>query len=209
MVIEYIKDPRTIILAVLPANVDVATQEILALAAEYDKAGERTLGILTKPDLLKERSAKATVCELVLGNRKALNLGYYIVRNHGGDEDEDNSELAKRELLFRQHPWCELPDERVGLMDMLDETQDALNEICASRKTAQEQRQYLATMPANFQDLRRAALDADYSQHKAPDDPDLRLSTLVVLQTEWFDDTFRRLSQTYKFQEQKGLGVPR
>lgn len=81
MVIEYIKDPSTIILAVLPANVDVATQEILALAAEYDKAGERTLGILTKPDLLKERSAKATVCELVLGNCKALNLGYYIVRS--------------------------------------------------------------------------------------------------------------------------------
>lgn len=67
-------------------------------------------------------------------------------------------------------------------MDILDETQDALNEIGASRKTAQEQRQYLATMAANFQDLRRAALDADYSHHKAFDDPDLRLSTLVVLQ---------------------------
>ena len=52
MVKEYIKDSRTIILAVLPCTVDPATQEILELAGEYDESGERTLGILTKPDQL-------------------------------------------------------------------------------------------------------------------------------------------------------------
>lgn len=44
MVKEYIKNNRTIILAVLPSNVDIATQEILTLAD--DKAGERTEGTL-------------------------------------------------------------------------------------------------------------------------------------------------------------------
>src|ERR1700722_18200516 len=64
MVKEYIKSSRTIILAVLPSNVDAATQEILAFAEEYDKAGERTLGVLTKPDLVTERSAQDVVCNL-------------------------------------------------------------------------------------------------------------------------------------------------
>src|SRR5215468_4492479 len=45
MVREYIKNSRTVILAVLPSNVDIATQEILTFAEEYDKAGERTLGV--------------------------------------------------------------------------------------------------------------------------------------------------------------------
>jgi hypothetical protein len=44
---SWIKNSRTIILAVLPSNVDIATQEILTLAEDYDKAGERTLGVLT------------------------------------------------------------------------------------------------------------------------------------------------------------------
>ncbi|KAK0660869.1 P-loop containing nucleoside triphosphate hydrolase protein [Cercophora samala] len=231
MVIEYIKDPRTIILAVLPANVDVATQEILALAEEYDKAGERTLGVLTKPDLLKERSAKRSVCGLVLGNRKPLNLGYYIVRNRGGDDDEDDSELSTRESLFRQRPWCDLPDERVGvralrsrlqellgeitdqafpiirteLRDMLMKSQADLDALGASRKTPQEQRQYMAGIAAKFQHLMRAALDADYSRDKAFDDGDLRLVTRIVNFTEWFEYTFRNSSQTYSFVKQKGV----
>ncbi|KAK4178956.1 P-loop containing nucleoside triphosphate hydrolase protein [Triangularia setosa] len=231
MVIKYIKDPRTIILAVLPCNVDVATQEILALAEKYDKKGERTLGVLTKPDLVKERSAKASVCALVRGKRKPLNLGYYIVRNRGGDDDEDDSELFKREDMFRQEPWRDLPDGQVGvgalrerlqdllgeitdqafpiirteIRDMLAETQSALDTLGASRKTDREQRQYLATVAGKFQGLMRAAVDADYSCNKAFDDGELRLITTIVNHTEWFDRTFRRSSQTYQFLKQTEL----
>ncbi|KAK4204572.1 P-loop containing nucleoside triphosphate hydrolase protein [Triangularia verruculosa] len=231
MVINYIKDPRTIILAVLPANVDVATQEILALAEHYDKAGERTLGVLTKSDLLTERSAKASVCALVLGHRKPLKLGYYIVRNRGGDDDDADSDLAKREDMFRQQPWCDLPAERVGvtalrqclqgllgeitdqafpliqtqLRDMLAETQRSLDFLGASRKTSQEQRQYLATIAGRFQELVRAALDGDYSKSRAFEDGNLRLITMIVQLTEWFDRTFRKSSHTYLFVKQKGL----
>jgi len=44
MVTSYMKNPRSVILAVIPANVDIATQEILDMAAECDEKGERTLG---------------------------------------------------------------------------------------------------------------------------------------------------------------------
>jgi hypothetical protein len=51
MVLGYMENPRSVMLTVIPANVDVATQEILQLAADVDPEGKRTLGVLTKPDL--------------------------------------------------------------------------------------------------------------------------------------------------------------
>src|ERR1700753_1909149 len=50
MVWRYMKNPRSIMLTVIPANVDIATQEILSMAEEADNDGHRTLGVLTKPD---------------------------------------------------------------------------------------------------------------------------------------------------------------
>ncbi|EFX06352.1 interferon-induced GTP-binding protein mx2 [Grosmannia clavigera kw1407] len=139
MVKEYIKNSRTIILAVLPSNVDVATQEILTLAESYDKAGERTLGILTKPDLVTERSAKLSVCSLVEGKKKPLTLGYFVVRNRGGDdEDEDDeddkkggssSNLYQREAMFQEEPWRSLPDDRVGISALRERLQELLGQI--------------------------------------------------------------------------------
>jgi hypothetical protein len=38
--------------AVVPANVDIATQEIIQMAEDADHMGQRTLGVLTKPDLV-------------------------------------------------------------------------------------------------------------------------------------------------------------
>ena len=38
--------------AVVPANVDIATQEIIQMAEDADPHGQRTLGVLTKPDLV-------------------------------------------------------------------------------------------------------------------------------------------------------------
>src|SRR5688572_26633641 len=51
MVEGYMQNPRTVMLAIVPANVDLATQEILEMAKEVDPNGHRTIGVLTKPDL--------------------------------------------------------------------------------------------------------------------------------------------------------------
>ena len=94
LVKRYIRDGRTIILAVLPSNVDIATQEILELAEDYDKNGERTLGVLTKPDLVLEPGAQAAVCDLVQGKKRPLTLGYFLVRNRGASSgSKEQSEL--------------------------------------------------------------------------------------------------------------------
>ena len=44
MIKKYVKKEETIILAVVPANVDVETNEALQMAKEVDSKGERTLG---------------------------------------------------------------------------------------------------------------------------------------------------------------------
>ena len=63
---RYMKDPRSINLAVVPANDDIATQEILKMAGKSDIEGERTLGILTKQDLV-DKGAETRIIDLVEG----------------------------------------------------------------------------------------------------------------------------------------------
>ena len=52
LVDSYIKNKRTIILAVVTAKNDYANQIILQRARQFDPTGDRTLGIITKPDTL-------------------------------------------------------------------------------------------------------------------------------------------------------------
>ncbi|TIC96829.1 Interferon-induced GTP-binding protein Mx [Colletotrichum higginsianum] len=232
MVKRYIKDSRTIILAVLPSNVDVATQEILTLAEEVDPAGDRTLGILTKADLLKERTARLAVVNLVEGNRKHLKLGYYVVTNRGGDdhgEEEDAlAALREREAIFLEHPWNKLPEDRFGISSLRERLEELLGEITdrafpelrsetrqklanaeeklkglgAPRQTEREQQQYLVGIASSFQALVRAALDADYSAHPAFDRNELRLITAVVNTTEQFNTEFDKFARTYLFESE-------
>lgn len=232
MVKRYIKDSRAIILAVLPSNVDVATQEILTLAEETDPTGDRTLGILTKVDLLKEETAKSAVVNLVEGNRKPLKLGYHVVTNRGGDDHDEEEDaltaLREREAMFMKHPWDNLPEERVGISALRERLEELLGEITdrafpklrtevrqrlanaekslkklgAPRQTEREQQQYLVTVASNFQALVRAALDADYSAHPAFDRNELRLITAVVNTTDLFNTEFNGSARTYLFESE-------
>jgi len=50
--LQFDETPLTYVRAVVPANVDIATQEIIQMAEDADPHGQRTLGVLTKPDLV-------------------------------------------------------------------------------------------------------------------------------------------------------------
>lgn len=52
MALRYIKDARSIILCVIPANQDLTTSEALKLMREIDPAGQRSIGCLTKIDIM-------------------------------------------------------------------------------------------------------------------------------------------------------------
>ena len=52
MLMKYITKPACIILAVTPANTDLANSDGLKMAREVDPEGQRTIGVLTKVDLM-------------------------------------------------------------------------------------------------------------------------------------------------------------
>ncbi|KAF2604774.1 hypothetical protein F2Q70_00026481 [Brassica cretica] len=63
MVRTYVDKPNCIILAISPANQDIATSDAIKLAKEVDPAGERTFGVLTKLDLMDKGTNALDVLE--------------------------------------------------------------------------------------------------------------------------------------------------
>jgi replication fork clamp-binding protein CrfC len=52
MASRYVSDPRTIILCVVPANADMTTSDGLQMARDLDPKGLRTIGVITKIDIM-------------------------------------------------------------------------------------------------------------------------------------------------------------
>ncbi|MCL7040294.1 hypothetical protein MKW94_023937 [Papaver nudicaule] len=63
MVRSYVQKPNSIILAISPANQDIATSDAIKLAREVDPQGERTFGVLTKLDLMDRGTNAIEVLE--------------------------------------------------------------------------------------------------------------------------------------------------
>ena len=51
---KFISQPNALILALTAANTDLANSDALKLAREVDPDGERTIGVVTKIDLMDE-----------------------------------------------------------------------------------------------------------------------------------------------------------
>ncbi|KAL7120859.1 hypothetical protein ACP275_02G148000 [Erythranthe tilingii] len=63
MVRSYVEKPNCIILAISPANQDIATSDAIKLSKEVDPSGERTFGVLTKLDLMDKGTNALEVLE--------------------------------------------------------------------------------------------------------------------------------------------------
>lgn len=72
MIIKYITKPNAIILAVTAANSDLANSDGLKLAREVDPEGLRTIGVLTKVDLMDQGT---DVIDILAGRVIPLRLG--------------------------------------------------------------------------------------------------------------------------------------
>jgi len=78
MATRYVSDPRTIILCVIPANSDMTTSDGLHMARELDPKGLRTLGVITKIDIM-DRGTNAK--RMLTGQDVPLRLGFIGVKN--------------------------------------------------------------------------------------------------------------------------------
>ncbi|XP_004762249.1 interferon-induced GTP-binding protein Mx1 [Mustela nigripes] len=104
---KYILRQETINLVVVPCNVDIATTEALSMAQEVDPDGDRTIGILTKPDLV-DRGTESKVVDVAQNLVCHLKKGYMIVKCRGQQDIQDQVTLAealqKERDFFEDHP---------------------------------------------------------------------------------------------------------
>lgn len=105
LISEYIAKPNSIILAVSPANVDLVNSEALKLARHVDPMGRRTIGVLTKLDLMDHGT---NALDILSGRVYPLKLGFIGVVNRSQQDIQGNKSLsdalsAEREF-FRMHP---------------------------------------------------------------------------------------------------------
>ena len=99
---RYLKLERTVVLAVIPVNVDIATADILERAQKVDPEGRRTIGVLTKPDLV-DKGAEEEVMAVLQGHRKPLRLGYIMVKNRSQEQINAGLTLADAKISEQQY----------------------------------------------------------------------------------------------------------
>lgn len=104
MLFKYITKPNAIILAVTAGNTDIANSDGLKLAREVDPEGVRTIGVLTKVDLMDEGT---DVVDILAGRVIPLRLGYVPVVNRGQREIENQKKISaaldKERDFFENH----------------------------------------------------------------------------------------------------------
>jgi hypothetical protein len=220
MVEHYIRNSQSIILAVIPSNIDISTQEIVKMAERADPSGAGTMGVLTKPDLVTETSMQKAVKDLILGKGKQLRLGYCVVKNRGADDAEStvSDRLSQEKIFFENTDWREVagsgrcgigslktrlsdillsitkkefPYVKRDVLRQLRQRQFELENMGLPRAEHSAQRSYFGKLGSRFQQVTQCALNGYYdSEATFTEAPGLKLITAVTKINERFADTF-------------------
>ncbi|KAH8199038.1 hypothetical protein TruAng_006776 [Truncatella angustata] len=105
LISEFIAKPNSIILAVSPANVDLVNSEALKLARHVDPLGRRTVGVLTKVDLMDHGT---NALDILSGRVYPLKLGFIGVVNRSQQDITGNKPMEEalqaENDFFKHHP---------------------------------------------------------------------------------------------------------
>lgn len=116
LIYDYITKENTIILAISPANADIANSDSLKMARKVDPKGERTFGVITKIDLMDEGT---DALELLQGEVYPLKLGYIgVVCRSQKDIIEAKpieESVAAEEKFFKTHPLYHKMSHNLGI----------------------------------------------------------------------------------------------
>ncbi|KFA70860.1 hypothetical protein S40288_09894 [Stachybotrys chartarum IBT 40288] len=192
LVLSYMEQPRSIILAVVSAKSEFALQQITQRAREVDPEGRRTLGLITKPDTLDVGSeSEQAYFELARNADVHFRLGWHVVRNrdftmrHASNAERDAAEQS----FFSKGIWASLKPNQLGvdalrrrlsktlqdqimsqlprvLHDIQLEIADcdaALDKLGNPREHVRDQRRYLLSLSQTFTALVKASVEGNYS----------------------------------------------
>lgn len=187
----YISQPRTICLAVVSATNDAANQGILQQVRKFDPLGERTLGVITKPDKLEAGSgSEKKFLELARNEDVFFQLGWHVIKNRKFEErnfsfEERNTSETN---FFRSSSFRTLPQETCGIDTLrtrlshllyghvknelprlmgdlevaLESFESELEPLGDSRSTALDCRTYLTHLSMDCHEICKAALNGHY-----------------------------------------------
>ncbi|CAJ1076392.1 interferon-induced GTP-binding protein Mx-like isoform X1 [Xyrichtys novacula] len=200
---KFITKQETISLVVVPCNVDIATTEALKMAQEVDPDGERTLGILTKPDLV-DKGTEQTVLDIVHNNVIPLKKGYMIVRCRGQKEITDKvcltAAIEKERDFFKEHCCFQLLyDEGYATVPRLAEklTIELLDHIQRSLPNLEKQIE---------NKLKATCAELDRYGDGPPTDSNERLSFLIDKVTAFTQDAIS-LTEGNGVRGQSGVNI--
>ncbi|KUI69921.1 Interferon-induced GTP-binding protein Mx1 [Cytospora mali] len=129
LVTSYMKQRRSIILAVVSADNAFANQPVTKFARDIDPSGTRTLGLITKPDKIDKGSdSERYYVELAENRNVKLTLGWHVLRNKGLDTLDDTPEQRdKREIsFFAESAWSELDPKHLGAENLRQRLREVL-----------------------------------------------------------------------------------
>ncbi|TDZ38195.1 Interferon-induced GTP-binding protein Mx3 [Colletotrichum spinosum] len=182
LVESYMRKSNSIILAVISANNQLANQTVMERAKANDPAKVRTLGVITKPDLLpRGSSSEAGYLHLVQGRENAnqLALGWHVLRNRAEPEEDPGPRDSVEDAFFASSAWSSIPTADRGITNLrtklgrllldhvkkslpsvLDDIQDKLSRrelelkrLGQPRPTPRDMRAYLVEIAEKFQRL--------------------------------------------------------
>lgn len=163
MILQFISCDYCLILAVSPANSDLANSDALKIAREVDPEGLRTIGVITKLDLMDHGTDARDVLENKLF---PLRRGYVGVVNRSQKDIDGrkdiNTAIAAERKFFLGHPAYRHMADRMGtpylqrilnqqLTNHIRETLPGLRNKLQSQMLAMEKevREYKAYQPGD------------------------------------------------------------
>lgn len=108
LVLSYVRDPRTIILCTVQANIDLSTSDAIKISKQIDQNGERTICALTKVDLIDRGS---DILNILNNDEVVLKYGYVGVKNRSAQDIKENVTVQQgldlEEKFFSQDKYID------------------------------------------------------------------------------------------------------
>ncbi|XP_063328085.1 dynamin-3 isoform X5 [Pelmatolapia mariae] len=174
MLLQFITKESCLILAVTPANTDLANSDALKIAKEVDPQGLRTIGVITKLDLMDEGTDARDILENKL---LPLRRGYIGVVNRSQKDIDGRKDiraaLAAERKFFLSHPAYRHMAERMGTPHL----QKALNQQLTNHI-----RDTLPGLRSKLQS-QLLSLEKEVEEYKnfRPDDPTRKTKALLQM----------------------------
>jgi len=174
MILTFIRRENCLILAVTPANQDLATSDALKLAKEVDPDGLRTIGVITKLDLMDQGTDARDILENKIF---PLRRGYIGVINRSQKDIEGKKDikasLEAERKFFATHPSYQHMAEKCGTPYL----QRVLNQQLTNH--------IRDTLPSLREKLRKQQFtlekEVEEFKHFRPDDPSMKTKAMLQM----------------------------